>query len=160
MLQTQYNNIGSVSDESNVQQLPCSECPGSHLSLSHLSACTHSIAVDYRHQLQNDIVQLLSTLGASASAWVACHRLDLLHVLLQYMFPLPPDSKDSQRYITQLMCGAFTHTQANQAVRFIGCVSVDEKSAGEIIIHQKVRLLCIDSLTQFYTTHKSKVGIG
>ena len=132
-----------VTGHSKLARVQCSECE-EPLTLSHLSSCIKSTATAFRQHLQADIVRLLSCLDF-ASEWVDRHRGDPLPLMLINLFPQSPPTA---RHLTQVMCGAFTHTQGNQAVRMLGCSSDDEKAVGEKMVQQNLRLLCLDHLSQ------------
>ena len=117
-----------------------------------------------RDHLQSSIIKLLDEFPC-AQQWCDQHRHSPLLSLLQSLFghPAASLSADEQRkYLTLLLCGAFTSRQLTLASKSLGFVpdsvpsphSPSARDARSCFV--RLRLLCLDGIQTFFHAHKEQ----
>jgi hypothetical protein len=156
------------SRESKVQQLHCALCD-THLSIEHLAVCPSAPARKYRASLHTSIVRVLSQDDNARLALVGWSRMRpraALGDLLLYLFPAPPSPPPPSaapvavdraahrlRHQTLCMLGAFTDAAASALSRTF---RINPPKDALRIMHE-LRLLCLESIEQFFTPLTSSV---
>jgi hypothetical protein len=125
------------------------------LSLSHLFTCTclHASCITYQQKLRAGLLALLQSC-ADTAGWLRLHSAKTARAMLCTLFPpsLLSHVHDERHYDT-IQCGAFTSTQASQAVRLL---SIQDREEGLGLMLQ-LRLLCLEQVHNFYSERKQSL---
>jgi hypothetical protein len=147
-----------------VQRLQCEDCSAAdertvELTLSHLTDCPSAVGVDYREQLQRDILQLLQTHGQTAT-WLREHNGSRLSSMLLDLFPMsatvaasPPLDPGRRHHLTSAMCGVLSSSQLTAAARTVGFTDPLDLPIG-VRVMQQLCLLCIGHIGRVFSLRK------
>ena len=136
---------------SSLAQVQCAPCAVT-MSLEHLADCPAPAATLLRRCLRDDIVRCLSIFPA-ADGWLRRHsHVDLAPLLLR-LFPaaVGVSAADRQVHIARCMLGAFTKSESSAAAKQLGLQPTPQDA---LCAMRDVRLLCLESIEQFYTPLK------
>jgi hypothetical protein len=129
------------------------------LTLSHLTHCPSAVGVDYREQLQRDILQLLQTHGQTAT-WLREHNGSRLSSMLLDLFPMsatvaasPPLDPGRRHHLTSAMCGVLSSSQLTAAARTVGFTDPLDLPIG-VRVMQQLCLLCIGHIGRVFSLRK------
>ena len=158
-----YHWFTAVDGTSSLQQLQCASCHQT-MSLNHLITCPHVDCISFRHELQQDIINLL-TVESASSDWLRDHHHSPLSQLLQTLFPMPGSVASSSaaasssapklHHLTRILTGSFTSSESNAASKLIGLTSASKLSKCAPSPLNKLRLLCLDHISQVYNKWKT-----